>query len=367
MGHIDYSTDVPKHFVRTRAWLPACREQARARTGRSKKAPLKYFTFCAADAIDVFMLERDGILSRSEQSGRLEGVYFCEKDPQAFGIIAGLIGSPEQGFDGEFEKIVLFQDDNDTEGRSLLDEAEAPYPPEVRRKLRYKDAHQRLRQAFPFDIINLDVFGVMFPPRKAVIAPLLLSILQILKWQAQATYPSGSPCRKFSLFLTSHLDPDQADEAAISQLAGRFQANIDSNTRFREAIVSLYGHLEVDKLVTERFPEFFCFGFPKFIIHKGLFDLGLRITYGPSYLYARPDIYTPGKNYHMMHSTAVCERIPGFGQRLDEPGTTEYTECVSQLIEAGIIHIETHMEDVQIREDLANDLANIVQYRDQRN
>ena len=33
-------------------------------------------------------------------------------------------------------------------------------------KLRYKDAHCRLRKAFPFDIINLDVCGVMFPPRK---------------------------------------------------------------------------------------------------------------------------------------------------------------------------------------------------------
>ena len=68
------------------------------------------------------MLEREGILNRSEQTGRLEGVYFCEADPDKFGVIADLIGSPEQGFQGEFEKIVLFKDDDDTQGKTFEDD-----------------------------------------------------------------------------------------------------------------------------------------------------------------------------------------------------------------------------------------------------
>lgn len=118
MSHIDYSSDLPKHFVRTRGWLPACQQQVQAVANRTKRIPLRYFTFCAAEAIDVFMLERAGIIRRSEVSGRLEGVYFCERNAEDFGIIAGLIGSPDQGFQGEFEKIVLFQEDDETKGSS---------------------------------------------------------------------------------------------------------------------------------------------------------------------------------------------------------------------------------------------------------
>src|SRR2546423_4463299 len=173
MPHIDYSTDIFKHYVRSEGWLPACRQQARAIRNRSKKFPLRYFTFCAADAIDVFMLERAGILRRSEETGRLEGVFFCERNEEDFGRIADLIGSPAQGFQGEFERIVLFEDDADTQGRELYgDDVAEAYSDEVRRKLRCKDAHRRLRNEFPFDIINLDLFGIMFPPRRGVITPL---------------------------------------------------------------------------------------------------------------------------------------------------------------------------------------------------
>ena len=55
-------------------------------------------------------------------------------------------------------------------------------------KLRYKDAHWRLREAFPFDIINLDVCGVMFPPREVAMTQLLKSIIQILEWQTRSKF-----------------------------------------------------------------------------------------------------------------------------------------------------------------------------------
>src|SRR5437870_5112692 len=167
MSHIDYSSDILKHYVRKYSWLPACQKQSYAIRNRSKRIPLRYFTFCAAQAIDVFMLERERILQRSNQTGRLDGVYFCEKDPVVFGKIADMIGSPEQGFQGDFDKIVLFEDDEDTRGLELypevkeddteegMKEADQAFSEDIRRKLRYKDANERLRKAFPFDILNL--------------------------------------------------------------------------------------------------------------------------------------------------------------------------------------------------------------------
>ena len=85
MSRIDYSSDILKHYVRRNGWLPACKEQSHTIRNRSPKIPLRYFTFCAAQAIDVFMLEHEGILKRSTQTGRLEGIYFCEKNAVKYG------------------------------------------------------------------------------------------------------------------------------------------------------------------------------------------------------------------------------------------------------------------------------------------
>lgn len=365
MTRIDYSTDVPKHYVRRNGWLSACQQQARTVKKRSKKIPLRYFTFCAADAIDVFMLEREGILKRSSETGRLEGVFFCEADEDAFGKIADLIGSPEQGFLGQFEKIVLFKDDRDTEGRDLYGQEDEYYPEDVRKKLRYKDAHKRFKAEFPFDIINLDVFGIMFPPRRAVIAPLVESLIEILKWQTGSAFPNGKLCKQFTLFLTSHIDHTKTDQEAIRQLTNRVAENIDSNVNFRSAFLESYGHQEATRLARENFAEFFCLALPKFLIHLALFDLGWDVNYGPSYLYNREDIYVKGQYYQIMHSISAYIRVPDFRHRLDAPGTGMYTRAVTQLINDGVIWIDETVENPEISRELQTDLTSIVEFREQ--
>ncbi len=365
MSHIDYSADILKHYVRKYAWLPACQLQLSTAKKRSKKIPLKYFTFCAADAIDVFMLAREGILRRSEQTGRLDGVYFCEKDAEAFGKIADLIGSPEQGFQGEFEKIVLFEDDKDTFGRELYTEAAESYSEDIRRKLRYKDAHHRLYKAFPFDIINLDVLGVMFPPRRGVITPLLKSLIRILEWQAQSPFPNNRPCQQFTLFLTSHIDPDNTDADAIQQLARRFSENIDTNIEFRSAFENLYGYQDTSEFLKHKFAEFFCLAFPKYIIHQALFHLGWEIVPGPVFLYNRDYRREVGRHYQIMHSVSIFKRMPNFGQRLNGLEISKYRHIVTQLLINGMKWIDDEMKEPDIKEALEEDLSNIVKFRDQ--
>lgn len=364
MTHIDYKTDIAKHYVRRNGWLPACKNQASVIRKRLKKVPLRYFTFCAADAIDVFMLARERIIERSPQTGRLEGVFFCERDEDDFGKIAELIGSPEQGFQGDFEKIVLFQDDADTLDKDLYSETQQAFTEELRKKLRYKDAHARLQRQFPFDIINLDVCGVMFPPRKGVITPLLNSIIQLLKWQTESVLPTGHSSQQFTLFLTSHLDPDQTDRDAISQLSNRLSDNISSHPEFRSAFTNRYGNQAVDDLVTHKFAEFFCLSLPKFIIHHVLFDLGWETNYGPIFLYNRPDRYKQ-RDYQMMHSVSVFKRIKDFKLRIDQPSIGQYVQAVTKVVEKGTTWVEQHIEPSEVKSELESDLNNIVEYRDQ--
>ena len=360
---INFETDPLKHYVRKYGWLAAASEQKQAVENRSKRIPLRYFTFCAAEAIDVFMLEHEGILKRSEQTGRLEGVYFCEADPDKFGVIADLIGSPEQGFQGEFEKIVLFEDDDDTKEKAFEDDEF--HSAEIRKKLRYKDAHHRLREAFPFDIINLDVCGVMFPPRKDIMAPLLKSIIQILKWQWESKFSiSGRECNQFTLFLTSHIDPDDTNQNAIGQLENRVVQNIRENGNFRTAFIKQYGHNQVKKLVRENFAEFFCIALPKFIIHEALFRLGWEVTCGPTYLYNRDYKREANKQYQIMHTVSVYERIHDFGQSLDTPSANQYTQLVTQLVNDQIKWIDDVINNLDVNRELEEDLKRIVELRD---
>ena len=364
MNHINFETDLLKHYVRRYGWLPASQQQRQTVRKRLKKIPLRYFTFCASEAIDVFMLEREGILKRSEKTGRLEGVYFCEEDSHSFGKISDLIGSPEQGFQGKFEEIVLFEDSEETIGKTLVDENF--YVPEIREKLICKDAHCRLREAFPFDIINLDVFGVMFPPRKGVITPLLESILKILDWQTTSSFSiKDHPCNQFTLFLTSHIDRALTDETAIGQLANRVRENIRTNGDFRITFAKRYGHAQVDQLVDENFAEFFCVALPKFMIQEVLFKLGWTVTSGPTYLYNRDDKWDEKKQYQIMHAVSVYKRIPDFQQRLDHPGPGEYIETVTKLVKDGVQSVDEAIKNSDITRELAEDLKHIVELRNQ--
>lgn len=363
--YVDFEKDLLKHYVRKHGWLTAAKEQKHVIRNRSKNIPLRYFTFCAAEAIDVCMLECEGILERSEQTGHLESVYFCEKNPRDFARIADLIGLKAQGFLGEFDKIVLFRDDETTEGKTW-DDGDF-HPRTIRKKLIYKDAHHRLRQAFPFDIINLDVCGVMFPPRKGVMAPLLKSIIQILEWQTESRFPiNDRECKQFTLFITSHIDPNRTNQNAIEQLKNRVTENINTNADFRSAFYTRYGHNQVDKLARERFAEFFCLALPKIMIHRALYDYGWRVTCGPTYLFNRDDIREENEQYQMMHTVSVYERIPSFRERLDDRSREQYIQSVNQLVETEVEWVDDVIKNPEINQELQENLDQIIELRDQR-
>lgn len=154
----DYDTYYAKHCARFYGWLPASMKHKR-HLGRR---PLKYFTLCAEQAIDIFMLESEGVLSR-DRNGRLPNVIICEKEERAAGKIFRLVRPPleEAILVGELEKILLFQDTAETRG--LLPDEDVKER-RLRRLLRFKRLSERIRGYFPFDIINFDPYGNFLKP-----------------------------------------------------------------------------------------------------------------------------------------------------------------------------------------------------------
>ena len=103
---VDWDTDAVKHFVRKNGWLPGA--IAQFQNCQAAGRPLKYLTFCAAQAIDVFMLLKSGILQRDPETDCVLNTYFCEEKAEEFTLITELIGSDEQGFLGDFQEMILF-------------------------------------------------------------------------------------------------------------------------------------------------------------------------------------------------------------------------------------------------------------------
>src|SRR5947209_7184205 len=98
--------DPKKHFVRLNLWLPFCDSRARALRASRPERPLRYFTLCAEDALDVLLLERYGVLATAR--GVYTDVTFAALHPE--GVTDTLRSIPgAQGYPGDLLETVLFE------------------------------------------------------------------------------------------------------------------------------------------------------------------------------------------------------------------------------------------------------------------
>jgi hypothetical protein len=164
---VDFRTDLAKHFVRVEGWLTACEYRSQQTAPR----PIRYFTLTTTDAIDVFLLEKHGILRRDPEYGFASQVYFCECLPIEFGRIAGVVGTPENGFQGDLFELLTYEPPAWMVGKSYVDDIEAQYNPKQRSTLHKMATAKRLREVFPFDVINIDPYGAIWPSAERVKKP----------------------------------------------------------------------------------------------------------------------------------------------------------------------------------------------------
>lgn len=326
MTRINYDTDVTKHYVRSDGWLEAFkfrnRRVRRAIVGGRRTQPLTYFTFFASSDIDVFMLERAKLIKRDKDSGRLEYIYYCDADEQEFARIASLIGSGEAGFMERFESFVLFKDNRHTRGRTEFDPTESiPDDAAIRRTFGCKALHDKFVSLFPFDVINLDFYGNLFPPNLTVYSPLLQSIEKIFEWQNSNSINDDHTCEGFTIFLTIYIQRDFMNQKALQQLIRTANGNL-IYPQLQEAFSRRYPHGDPVRLMEENFPVFFSIMLPK-VIAKMARKHGWAGAHRKIYLYNRPEV----GDYHMMTSI-VCyepfrdlECLPG---QSDEDRFLEY-------------------------------------------
>jgi hypothetical protein len=233
---INYDTYYEKHCGRYYGWLPASKEYK----CQSQKDSLKYFTLCAKEAIDVFMFEMEGVLLRDEY-GRLPNVFICESEISVAQSILSLVRPPikEALIVGRLERILTFQDDDQTRGRSPDEEERNRH---IREKLYIKGLAQRLKSYFPFDIINFDPYGNLLNPDDRS-NKLYQSFERIFELQKDIN--------TFLLFVTTPIIDIH------SEFKCRFRSDFDSNVsnydKIRSALKSLttnYDELEKNKQIS---------------------------------------------------------------------------------------------------------------------
>lgn len=222
---IDLDRHYTKHCVRYYGWLPACKAHKR-RTGTK---PIKYFTLCAREALDVFMLESERILQR-DSSGKLPNVVICEEDELAATEIFRLVRPPlkEAMIVGRLEDILTFEDTDETRGRDP-DEEGVP-DMRLRRLLHLKRQSLRLATHFPFDIVNFDPYGNLLSPDYGS-NRLYKAFCRVFELQ--------NGIETFLLLVTTPIL--ESDPAVRARFRSDFESNLRSHPEIGEALVETLG------------------------------------------------------------------------------------------------------------------------------
>lgn len=233
-----------KHCARYYGWLPA----SKAYRKQIKRKFLKYFTLCAEDAIDVFMFELEGVLSR-DKNKRLPNVFICEKRGSAALQICQIVRPPvdEAIIHGPLERILTFEDNNHTRNRSPDDYDRNRH---IREMLRIKGLAQRLRSYFPFDIINFDPGGNLLNPDDEANKLLYQSFEKIFELQGSIN--------TFLLFITTPITHIHSD--LQSQFRSNFEFNASRYPEIRGAlsesgITTAYDGIEENKRIALGFAK----------------------------------------------------------------------------------------------------------------
>jgi len=265
---IDYENDLLKHFVRTNGWLPVCERRLKAIRQKQDRR-LRYFTFCAVQAIDVLMLDVAKVIRRSETK-RFDTVFFFDKDESSVfetrKRIPGAIGFP-----GNFVEVVLLDEPDDA---ALIEDYEPLNAPEneeddasVNAALLARDQRAKFIKSFPFDVVNLDLEQFLFRPKEDLPGKLLRAMRKIFQWQQQHLIHNNQkgPIDGFSLMFTTQIGPPDIASDYLDMLEKSLRDNLQNDLDLEPLLNGRAGTNDVAMLRGQQFELFFKLAMPKAI------------------------------------------------------------------------------------------------------
>lgn len=316
-----------KHFARYRGWLPASKDFVQT-TGR---ATIKYFTLCAVEAIDVFMFEKEGLLTRDDQ-GQLHDVVICENDENVVPEILKLVRPPlrEALIVGNLEDIL-------TVDISQSNSGEEPRSRDARRKQRNVERFRQLNKYFPFDVVNFDTCGSLV--NKPLGANRLLAALErIFELQHHA--------RVFLLLVTTPIS--DLNEELENIFRERLSENVKSNSEIGRALLTSRRSTVYDKIEKK---SRVALGFAKSVV------LPVAQKHGWNALHKGIYVYVSLSGRTMMSSVVQLSAA------ISEPDRRAYIQDLVQIIN----HMPKcyHEESAEQKDAVRKHLESIVQYREE--
>ena len=219
-----------KHCARFYGWLPASVEFK-----KRKGDKLSYLTLCDTNAIDIFMLEMEGVLERDENSA-LTGVTICEMEESKITEIFQNVNPPlrEAIVKGKIQKLILFED---TDELREMDPDGDVRNRDLRMKLNLRRDALRLQNKFPFDIINFDPCdSLLYPERE-----LFKSFDRIFELQ--------KTLNEFLIFATT---PITASGEILSLFERDFRQNVSEYRSIYEASESFLNTTDFNEIGDEK-------------------------------------------------------------------------------------------------------------------
>jgi hypothetical protein len=197
---------------------------------------VRYLTLCAEDALDVLLLEEEGIISA--RNGSYDDVTFAALTDEHVAETLRTIPNAT-GFSGDFIETVLFDPkttqpelpasrSRDPDDAFFAALEEASDTPGGRKELNIAALREQLSAQFPFDIINLDLCGYTFKQKEDIPGRTIRALRRILELQRTSQNHDGVKYEvgEFGLLYTTRID---TRERLGSEYERLLDHGIDSN------------------------------------------------------------------------------------------------------------------------------------------
>lgn len=312
-------TDIKKHYVRVNGWLPVFHQYSETRGNA-----LSYLTLCAKYAIDIRYFRHKGFLPYDRENGTYPTVTFIERDKQDYATIAEGLGRARLGIRGDLEDILVNPQRN-------------------------ADNAEKLRQSFPYDIINLDFTGEVVREDDPPYSQTIQAIERIIDLQI------ASDCPRWHMFLTFRACPQTANHEADDEL----QAIIEGNLQVAAAQAAYGGRPAPRALIVEQYKEFLRLGVTKFLASSAS-QRGYACSLASSYDYPRNPVGGEPR-YHIIKLIVEFEAIRA-ARNLPNPERTRaaYQNSVEQIFRSQTVDVYAHLGNARARRALEADLQPVL-------